>query len=78
MKTYFIKNGSYIADFPEAKYKETTGFLAYFLVKQIFRKDAVLCNFGIRDERFAKTAKIHGIEFEDKYFSANKVERLLV
>ena len=69
LEKFFIRNDEYIADYPEAKYKETTGFLAYFLTKQAFNRDVVLCNFGVKDTRFVKTAKIHGIVFEDSYFS---------
>ena len=63
--------------YPEDKiYKQTTGFLAFFLMKRMFPdKEIVLVNFGVRDQVFKNTATIHGIEFEDRYFNEKGIKR---
>ena len=63
----------------DKKDQETTGFAAYNVVKQLFHsEDIVLCNFGVKDERFKRTDTHHGISFEDQVFNEMKVKRLVV
>ena len=69
-----------VPEFPkDKKNSATTGFIAYLMERKLHPgSKIVLVNFGVRDKRFMRTSKVHDIEYEDKYFNDNHVERLWI
>ena len=65
--------------YPEKKWMETTGFVSWLLLRQVFGNEKVtLVNFAVHDKSFFNTAKIHGIEFESVVYQDEKADILIV